>query len=49
MNIGVLQRASKVKVRQGDGSHVFVGKYVVNASVCVFSSRKFLAKFTLHT
>ena len=45
--LGVLKKARKVKVRQGDGSHLFGGKYVVNILFSVFSGGNFLGTFTL--
>jgi len=45
--LGVLKRARKVKIRQGDGSHLSGGKYIVNTSFSGFAGGDFLGKFPL--
>ena len=51
--LGVWKRARKVNVRQGDGSHLFEGNFIVNTSFEVFdlvsstTSPTLLGKFSL--
>jgi len=45
--LGCWKRARKVKVRQGDGSTLIGGKYVVNTTFKVFSEGSLLGRFTL--
>ena len=50
--LGVWKRARKVNVRQGDGSHLSVGNFIVNTSLKVFvlvssTSPTVLGKFSL--
>jgi len=45
--LGCWKRARKVKVRQGDGSTLAGGKYVVNTMFKVFSKGSLLGRFTL--
>jgi len=45
--LGCWKRASKVKVRQGDGSTLAGGKYVVNTTFKIFSEGSLLGRFTL--
>jgi len=45
--LGCWKRARKVKVRQGDGSTLAGGKYVVNTMFKVFSEGSLLSRFTL--
>jgi len=45
--LGCWKRARKVKVRQGDGSTLTGGKYVVNTTFKVFSEGSLLGRFTL--
>jgi len=47
--LGCWKRASKVKVRHGDGSTLAGGKYVVNSMLKVFSKGSLLGRFTLDT
>jgi len=45
--LGCWKRTRKVKVRQGDGSTVAGGKYVVNTTFKVFSEGSLLGRFRL--
>ena len=45
--LGCWKRARKVKVRQGDGSTLAAGKYVVNTTFKVFFEGSLLGRFTL--
>jgi len=45
--LGCWKRARKVRVRQGDGSTLAGGKYVVNTTLKVFSEGSLLGRFTL--
>jgi predicted aspartyl protease len=45
--LGVWKRARKVLVKQGDGSHLSGGNFVINTGFKVFSSGMELGKFSL--
>jgi hypothetical protein len=48
IRLGVWKRARKVRVRQGDGSHISGGNFVVNATFDILdSSSSFLGKFSM--
>jgi len=45
--LGCLKRARKVKVRQGDGSTLSGGNYVVNTMIKIWSGKEILGRYTL--
>ena len=49
IKIGIWKRARKVNVKQGDGSTLSGGNYVVNSSFRVYSKNCLLGKFSLDT
>ena len=47
--MGIWKRASKISVKQGDGSFLIGGNFIVNSSFKVFdSSHALLGKFSLY-
>jgi len=45
--MGVLKRARKVNVKQGDGTNLSGGKFVVNTMIQIFQDKAFIGKFSL--
>jgi len=45
--MGVWKRARKVNVKQGDGTNLSGGKFVVNPMIQIFQDKTFIGKFSL--